>query len=118
MPRNGIKKQFWLSEKHVKKLAALSKKTGHSETTIIRFLLDGYHPKEAPGEDLIYAIYGLIDSVNKMESIAKTCSDTELQKKLLSEADALEELRWNLMEKYLDPEKVEKHEMVKNGRIK
>ena len=51
MPRNGIKKQFWLSEKHVKKLAEHSKKTLLPETTIIRFLLDGYHPKALPGDE-------------------------------------------------------------------
>ena len=51
MPRKGIKKQFWLSEKHVKKLEKLSTKTRLPEVTIIRFLLYGYHPKEAPRDE-------------------------------------------------------------------
>ena len=116
MPRNGIKKQFWLSEKHINKLEELSKITLLPEVTIIRFLLDGYHPKPAPGREFYEDMNRLIEMGENLELAARTCNDSEGKQKLIEEADAISELRSALLDKYCMPEKDESVEKLKLGR--
>ena len=118
MPRNGIKKQFWLSEKHANKLAELSQATLLPEVTIIRFLLDGYHPKQAPGHEFHEDMNKLIDLGESFKSTARMCRDPEVKDKLLAEADAISTLRLNFLEKYCLPEKNEAFEKSKLKRAK
>lgn len=115
MGRKGIKKQFWLSEKHAKKIAALSKKTLLPEVTIIRFLLDGYHPKEAPGDRFYDDMNGLLRCGENLVTIARTYRGTDLESQLREEANALRELRKNIMEKYLMPDKSDDIELIKRA---
>lgn len=104
MGRNGIKKQFWLSEKHANKLADFSRKTLLPEVTLIRFLLDGYYPKEAPGKEFHEDMNGLISLKEDLNLAARKTSEEDLKAALWSEAKSIQEMRMKLMEKYLLPE--------------
>lgn len=114
MGRNGIKKQFWLSEKHVKKLAEYSKKTRLPETTIIRLLLDGYHPKEAPGDEFYECMNRLTDFANYIRSIGVAAGEGDLRERLFEEVTALGRLRLEVERKILLPEKVDIAELLKD----
>ena len=114
MGRNGIKKQFWLSEKHVKKLAEYSKKTCQPETTIIRFLLDGYHPKEKPGDEFYDCMNRLTDFANYIRSIGVAAGEGDLRERLFEEVTALGRLRLEVERKILLPEKVDIAELLKD----
>ena len=115
MARKGVKKQFWISEKHANKLAELSKSTLLPEVTIIRFLLDGYHPKEAPGDRFYDDMNGLLKCGENLVTIARTYRGTDLESRLREEANALRELRKNIMEKYLMPEKSDDVKIIKRA---
>lgn len=52
MRKRDIKKQFWLSEKENKLLKENSKKSGLSESSYVRNLINGYKPKEQPTNEI------------------------------------------------------------------
>ena len=106
MPRKGIKKQFWLSEKHVKKLEKLSEKTRLPEVKIIRFLLDGYHPKEAPRDEFFDRMNDIIEACDKLELALKSCKDSETREAVRNEISELKKLRAEIQKEILLPEKV------------
>ena len=115
MARKGVKKQFWISEKHAKMLSEFSKQTTIPEVQIIRFLLDGYHPKEAPGDRFYDDMNGLLKCGENLVTIARTYRGTDLESRLREEANALRELRKNIMEKYLMPEKSDDVKIIKRA---
>jgi len=49
MATKRIKKQFWLTEEQAEDLRRKAGQAHVSEVMLIRMLLDGYHPPEAPG---------------------------------------------------------------------
>lgn len=106
MSRKGIKKQFWLSEKHVKKLEKLSTKTRLPEVTIIRFLLDGYHPKEAPRDEFFDRMNDILEACDKLELALRACKDSETREAVRNEISELKKLRMEIQEEILLPEKV------------
>ena len=61
MGEKRIKKQFWLSEEQAADLVEKARITRLKEVTLIRLLLDGYRPKEAPGMTFYYDSY--VDSL-------------------------------------------------------
>lgn len=71
--RNGIKKQFWLSEKDAVDLKRKAQKCGITETAVIRQLLHGYKPREKPDERFYEAMremYAIANNLNQLTAKA------------------------------------------------
>lgn len=49
--KRTIKKQIWLNREEVQQLQKKAKKASLTEAALIRQLLSGYEPREAPGDE-------------------------------------------------------------------
>ena len=105
MPRNGIKKQFWLPKELVERLADYSKRTKLPETTIIKFLLKGYHPREAPGMEFYEALSKIWERTEELRNVAWVYINSEDKALLMEKADAIDDLTFEIEKKFLLPEK-------------
>ena len=70
MGEKRIKKQFWLSEEQATHLAEKARLTKLKEVTLIRMLLDGYRPKEAPGMTFYYDTNRMITAAEHLAEVA------------------------------------------------
>lgn len=105
--RNGIKKQFWLTEQEAEDLKHKAEITGLSEVALIRLLLKDYHPKEKPDKyfydamrQLSYIGNNLTQLLHKANSL--NYIDAPLLRK---EIEAWQKFRSDIERKYLEPEK-------------
>ena len=64
------KKQFWLNDKQVELLRDKANRTGLTESDLIRFLIEGYSPKEKPGKEFYDAMYQVRKIGNTLNQIA------------------------------------------------
>lgn len=101
MTNKRVKKQFWLSEEQAAYLAKVAKITKLNEVTIIRMLLDGYHPKEAPGIAFYYDTNRMINAAEHLAEAAKSSRDPEVREALLKECQGLKDLRLELLKRYV-----------------
>ena len=111
MPRNGIKKQFWLPRELVEKLSDYSKRTKLPETTIIKFLLKGYHPREAPGVEFFDALCEVWDKTEELRRVAFLYRNQEDRTALIEKANAIDDLTNEIEERFLIPEKIDYDEI-------
>ena len=116
MPRNGIKKQFWLPKELVEKLADYSKRTKLSETTIIKFLLKGYHPREAPGMEFYETLNKIWEKTEELRNVACVYKNSEDKALLMEKADAIDDLTFEIEKKFLLPEKLDYEEIFQRMR--
>ena len=106
MRTRGIKKQFWLSEFEAMELSEKAKKAKLKEAGLIRMLISGYHPPEAPGDEFHDDMNGLLDAAEKFYALSEKRIDQE-DKELLRTAYAeLRILRMQIQKKYLTGERV------------
>jgi len=101
MGEKRIKKQFWLTEEQAADLAKKARLTKLKEVTLIRMLLDGYRPREAPGMAFFYDTNRMITAAEHLAEAARTQTDPEVKEALLRECNGLKELRFRLMQEYL-----------------
>lgn len=111
MPRNGIKKQFWLPKDLVEKLADYSKRTKLPETTIIKFLLKGYHPREAPGVEFFDALCEVWDKTEELRRVAFLYRNQEDRTALIEKANAIDDLTFKIEKKFLLPVEIDYEEI-------
>lgn len=101
MATKRIKKQFWLTEEQAEDLRRKAGQAHVSEVMLIRMLLDGYHPPEAPGIEFFECMNRLTDQSEKLEKLSKRVQDLQTRNILFDESVELSELRINLIRKYL-----------------
>lgn len=77
-----------------------------SDSTLIRMLLDGYRPREASDMAFHEDMNRLMSFSDYIEAIGRVAGEGELREKLMEEAEAISDMRRQLMEKYLLPEKM------------
>ena len=111
MPRNGIKKQFWLPRELVEKLSDYSKRTKLPETTIIKLLLKGYHPREAPGEEFYESMSKIWEKTDGLRRVAWKYRNADDKSLLMEKADAIDDLTNEIEERFLIPEKIDYDEI-------
>ena len=105
--RNGVKKQFWLTEEEAQDLKHKAEITGLTEVAVIRMLLKGYHPKEKPDRYFYDALRQLYYFGNNLDRLLKKANslgfiDAPL---LRQEIKAWQTFRSDIERKYLEPEK-------------
>ena len=105
--RNGVKKQFWLTEEEAQDLKHKAEITGLTEVAVIRMLLKGYHPKEKPDRYFYDALRQLYYFGNNLDRLLKKANslgfiDAPL---LRQEIKAWQTFRSDIENEYLEPEK-------------
>lgn len=98
---------MFLTEEEAQDLRDKAKKAGLSEAGLIRLLLKGYRPREKPDERFYAAMRELSAIGNRINQIAIKANalgfiDSRGLKKELSE---LQQLRRDLQQEFLQPEK-------------
>lgn len=105
MVRKGVKKQFWMSRDQAEDLRQKAACTCLTESALIRMLLNGYHPPEAPGEDFYKSINVLIETAGKMNTLAEKEMDHVVRKELLDNSLDLKRLSLEIRRRYLTGER-------------
>lgn len=107
MARKGVKKQFWLSQEQAYDLAHKAALACLDEVAVIRMLLAGYYPPEAPGEAFHEDMESLLRASDDLHALADRCKDSEGKKMLMETVADMRELRMDLRRKYLIGEREE-----------
>ena len=106
MRTRNKKKQVWLSEYEAAELAEKAKRTRLKEATLMRMLISGYHPPEAPGDEFHNDMNRLLDAAEKFYSLAEKTTDSEMKELLKTAYAELRILRMKILQKYLTGERV------------
>ena len=99
--------EFVMTEEDAARLKDLSKKTKLPVSRLIRFLIAGYCPREAPGDEFYEKMDQLIESAEQLRAAAYQSHDPDLRRIMLDAAEALMNMRIRAMRKYLMPKKAD-----------
>lgn len=105
MGRNGVKKQFWMSEEQAKDLSNKAACACLTEAALIRMLLSGYHPPEAPPAEFYDEINELIKTAERLYILAEKERDYETRKSLEGTSLDLKRLSLEIRRRYLTGER-------------
>ena len=98
------RREFVMTEKEARNLSEKASKACMPESQLIRLLIAGYHPPEAPGKEFYDDMRELLKASGELVAAPKE-ADPNTASFLLSEALALKELRLKLERKYLSGER-------------
>jgi hypothetical protein len=111
MRERNIKLNVYLNENEKKILDEKVEKTGLTISTLIRFLIEGYEPKEKPPRDF----YESLDSVRKIGNVLNQIAMrmhylgyVEDERFLRQTLNKLNDMIVNIKEYYLLPDKIDK----------
>lgn len=107
MARKGVKKQFWLSHEQADDLAHKAALACLDEVAVIRMLLAGYHPPEAPGEAFHEDMEALLRATDRLYALAECMHDPEDRAIFMAIVTDMRKLRMELRRKYLTGEREE-----------
>ena len=105
MGRKGIKKQFWMSKEQAKDLADKAAKACMPESQLIRFLIAGYHPPEAPGEEFHEDMNRVIEAAEKLQTASERVGDPKAKDALREASMDLKHLTLEIRRRYLTGER-------------
>lgn len=105
MGRQGIKKQFWMSSEQAEDLARKAECACLTEAGLIRMLLSGYHPPQAPGDEFYKDLNRLIQTAEKIYLEAERAKDSEARKILSDSSLDLKRLSLEIRRRYLTGER-------------
>ena len=100
-----IKKQFWLNEEEALGLREKAIKADLTEAELIRMLVNGYEPREAPSKELEKFVVQLRSIGNNLNQIAKKAHEFGFIDVLLykRETDKLNNLMEDVKKEYIRP---------------
>ena len=98
------RREFVMTEMEAKNLSKKASGACMSESQLIRLLIAGYHPPEAPDTEFYDDMRELLKASAELVVVARE-ADANTASFLLSEALALKELRLKLERKYLSGER-------------
>lgn len=100
-----IKKQFWFDQETAELLESYAKKTGLTQSSLVRALVKGYQPKEKPGSqfyDCMRKMYGISNNMNQLAVIAHRNGFIDHQR-LVDELTRLDEFMLMIEHTFLRP---------------
>ena len=105
MGRKGIKKHFWMSKELAEDLSWKASKACLTESSLIRLLISGYHPSEAPGMEFYEHLNILADEASKMQLTSELLRDPEMKETLIRTAADINELTMEIRRRFLTGER-------------
>ena len=104
--KRTYRREFVMTEFEAKDLKEKARKARLKESQLIRLLISGYHPPEAPGDEFHDDMNGLLDAAEKFYSLAEKTTDSEMKELLKTAYAELRVLRMRIQQKYLSGERV------------
>lgn len=101
--KRTIKKQIWMTKTEAQDLQKKAKKACMTEARLMRMLLEGYNPPEAPDERFYDAMDELRKASDRLAVFAADAADDESKAKYTSAARELLRIQNELEKKYLIP---------------
>lgn len=101
--KRTIKKQIWMTKAEAQDLQKKAKKACMTEARLMRMLLEGYNPPEAPDERFYDAMEEMRKASDRLAGFANEEADDEKKAKFTSAAHELLRLQNELEKKYLLP---------------
>ena len=105
MAEKSVMKIFRLSEEENEDFKRKAKKALMPEARLIRLLIAGYHPPEAPGDEFFDDMNRLLAVAEGLHEIAKRSRSADVKELLEQESKQLHGLRVELKKKYLSGER-------------
>ena len=97
--------EFVMTEEDAEKLKKYAAIVGLPVSRLIRIILSGYHPKEAPGEEFYINLNKLWEEASKMQLTSELVGDLDIKEILQDTSANLLKLTLDIQKKYLLPEK-------------
>lgn len=103
------RREFVMTEREANELTMKAQKACMSESHLIRLLIAGYHPPEAPGPEFYKALNELIQKADRMQLTSEIINNSDIKTVLTETADDLKKLSFEIRKKYLrgEREKIE-----------
>lgn len=105
MGRKGIKKQFWLTKEQAEELSWKASKACLTESALIRMLISGYHPPEAPGMEFYEHLNMLGEEASKMQLSSELLKNPEIKEILFQTAADINKLNMEIRRRFLTGER-------------
>ena len=104
--KRTYRREFVMTEFEAKDLKEKAKKARLKESQLIRLLISGYHPPEAPRDEFYDDMNGILEAAEKFYSLAEKTTDSEMKELLKTAYAELRVLRMRIQQKYLTGERV------------
>lgn len=101
--KRTIKKQIWMTKAEAQDLQKKARKACMTEARLMRMLLEGYNPPEAPDDRFYDAMEEMRKASDRLADFASYLSDDEERARCTGAARALLKLQNELEKKYLLP---------------
>lgn len=106
MRKRGIKKQIWLSKDEAQLLQKKAKKACLSESTLVRYLINGYEPKEKPDDrfyDVMRELSAIGNNINQLSVKANAKGFIDAPK-IKEEAERWHKFQADIEKEFLRPQ--------------
>ena len=100
--------EFVMTEEDAARLKEYAKKCRLSVSGLLRMLINGYRPKEAPDDKFFDDLNRIIEEAEEMRHIAELSKDPDKRQLLNDVAYNLDSLTMEIRRKYLSPEIIKK----------
>ena len=97
--------EFVMTEEEAVRLKETAKSLRLPVSRLIRMLLEGYRPKEFPGDRFFDDLNKLRDEANKMQLTSEFIKDPEIKNRLYDTSKVINRLILEIERKYLLPDK-------------
>ena len=97
--------EFVMTEEDAAKLKEYARMVRLPVSRLIRMILQGYRPKEGPGEEFYKDLNKLWEEVSKMQLTAEVIRDPDIKKILRDTYENILKLTIDIERKYLLPDK-------------
>ena len=107
--RRTKRREFVMTEREASELTVKAQKACMSESHLIRLLIAGYHPPEAPGREFYNSLNELIQKADRMQLTSEIINDPDIKTVLTETAADLKKLSFEIRQRYLrgEREKIE-----------
>ena len=107
--RRTKRREFVMTEKEANELTMKAQKACMSESHLIRLLIAGYHPPEAPGPEFYKSLNELIQKADSMQLTSEIINDPDNKSVMTDAAADLKKLSFEIRQRYLrgEREKIE-----------
>lgn len=107
--RRTKRREFVMTEREASELTMKAQKACMSESHLIRLLIAGYYPPEAPGPEFYKDLNDLIQKADGMQLTSEIINNADIKSVLTETAADLKKLSFEIRQRYLrgEREKIE-----------
>lgn len=106
MSEKSVMKIYRLSQEENEEFKRKVKAASMPEAQLIRLLIKGYRPPNAPGDEFHDDMNKLLKAAEELRDIARRSRDEDVKEPLKEASKELRHLRMQLQEKYLKGERI------------